>query len=88
MCMRIVICHMMSCVNDCCCGSAVSPNVIPKVDTKEAWILALRCGNALPKFVKLVFAPQISNMVYSFGKLGFKPEQTLLACAENAMQDC
>ena len=59
-----------------------------KVDTKEAWILALRCGNALPKFVKLVFAPQISNMVYSFGKLGFKPEQTLLACAQNAMQDC
>lgn len=30
---------------------------------------------------------QISNMVYSFGKLGFKSEQTLLACAQNAMQD-
>jgi hypothetical protein len=30
---------------------------------------------------------QISNMVYSFGKLGFKSEQTLLACAQNAMQE-
>ncbi|CAJ1332138.1 unnamed protein product [Effrenium voratum] len=30
---------------------------------------------------------QISNMVYTFGKLGFKHEELLLACAEHAMQD-
>eukprot|EP00434_Breviolum_minutum_P020098 symbB.v1.2.017725.t2/scaffold1366.1/size123243/1 len=49
-------------------------------DSVAAWLLN-RLGQ------QRLESQQISNMVYSFGKLGFKPEQTLLACAQNAMQD-
>ncbi|CAK9065991.1 unnamed protein product [Durusdinium trenchii] len=51
-------------------------------ESVAAWLLRqLRLDH------RRIESQQISNMVYSFGKLGFKSEQLLMACAQNAMQE-
>lgn len=79
------------------CGSAVSPNVIiPRVIIHRVDLFLIGGYKrsvdfdgvaCVAKVCQVGFCLEISNMIYSFGKLGFKPEQTLLACAQNAMQE-
>eukprot|EP00931_Biecheleriopsis_adriatica_P067258 TRINITY_DN41421_c0_g1_i1.p1 TRINITY_DN41421_c0_g1~~TRINITY_DN41421_c0_g1_i1.p1 ORF type:complete len:927 (+),score=201.69 TRINITY_DN41421_c0_g1_i1:78-2858(+) len=54
----------------------------PFFEAVGEWLL-----RALSRGSRRLESQQVSNMIYTFGKLGFCPEKVLMACAEHAMQD-